>query len=106
MNVTVSVDGSIGVVQVVDCCSGHTSRPFSSVTTYRKFASPLGFPGGDHVMFALGLTELELVSIVTFGSPWSDGAPAGVSARDSSLVGGGSWLFSSVNRLWAVTVNV
>ena len=31
--VTVSVEGSIGVVQLVSCCSGHTSFPFASVTT-------------------------------------------------------------------------
>ena len=57
-------------------------------------------------MFALGFNELELLSMLTVGAPWFDGAPAGVSGRDSSLVGGVSWLFSSVSRLWAVTVNV
>ena len=31
--VMVSVEGSIGVVQLVSCFSGHTSLPFASVTT-------------------------------------------------------------------------
>jgi len=38
-------------------------------------------------MFARGFTELDVLSMVTVGAPWFEGAPAGISARDSSLVG-------------------
>ena len=31
--VMVSVEGSMSVVQLVSCCSGHTSLPLASVTT-------------------------------------------------------------------------